>query len=82
MENEFYVAFGPLMICGSVITTWGVMLAIACLAWLSTRHLEKLPDSVQTSVEIVVSAIDEAILAVAPQHGRQILPFIATLWLF
>ncbi len=26
--------------------------------------------------------IDEAILAVAPEHGRQIMPFIATLWLF
>lgn len=82
MENEFYVALGPLMISGSVITTWGIMLVIACLAWISTRHLKRLPDSVQTTVETIVSAIDEAILAVAPQHGRQILPFIATLWLF
>lgn len=82
MENEFYVALGPVMISGSVITTWGIMLVIACLAWISTRHLERLPDSVQTTVETIVSAIDEAILAVAPQHGRQILPFIATLWLF
>lgn len=82
MENEVYFALGPLSISGSVITTWGIMLVISGLAWLSTRHLQRLPDTMQTSVEAIVAAIDEAILAVAPEHGRQILPFIATLWLF
>jgi F-type H+-transporting ATPase subunit a len=58
------------------------MLVIAVLAWLSTRHLDLLPGSRQTAVEGIVATIDEAISAVAPEHGRQILPFIATLWLF
>jgi len=82
MENEFVFALGPVAIAASVATTWGIMLAVTAIAWLSTRQLEMLPGTFQTIVEGIVAAIDEAITAVAPEHGRQILPFIATLWLF
>ncbi|MEQ1638675.1 MAG: F0F1 ATP synthase subunit A [Methylococcales bacterium] len=82
MESDFTVALGPVGIGLSILTTWGIMLVIVLIAWLSTRHLDLLPGAMQTSVEGIVAAIDEAILAVAPEHGRQILPFIATLWLF
>ncbi len=82
MENEFSFAIGPVVIGASLITTWAIMLVITAIAWFSTRHLEILPGSLQTLVEGIVAAIDEAISAVAPEHGRQILPFIATLWLF
>jgi len=82
MESEFSFALGPMVINASVITTWGIMLVITVIAWLSTRHLDMLPGSLQTTVEGIVTAIDEAISAVAPEHSRQILPFIATLWLF
>jgi F-type H+-transporting ATPase subunit a len=82
MENEFVFSFGPVVIGTSIITTWGIMLAVTVIAWLSTRHLEMLPGTFQTIVEGIVTAIDEAIAAVAPEHGRQILPFIASLWLF
>lgn len=82
MENELIFALGPLQIGASIITTWGIMLAITTIAWLSTRHLDMLPGSVQTTVEGIVATIDEVITAVAPEHGRQIMPFIASLWLF
>lgn len=82
MENEFVFALGPVVIATSVATTWGIMLAVTAIAWLATRHLEMLPGTFQTIVEGIVAAIDEAIVAVAPEHGRLILPFIATLWLF
>jgi len=82
MEQDISFNLGPLSIGLSLLTTWGIMLIVTAAAWLSTRHLELIPGSVQTLVEGIVVAIDEAILAVAPQHGRQILPFIATLWLF
>jgi F-type H+-transporting ATPase subunit a len=82
MENEFVFSFGPVAIATSVVTTWGIMLAVSAIAWLSTHRLEMLPGTFQTIVEGVVATIDEAIAAVAPEHGRQILPFIATLWLF
>ncbi|MDO9269896.1 MAG: F0F1 ATP synthase subunit A [Methylobacter sp.] len=82
MENEFVFSIGPVVIVTAVITTWGIMLVISVIAWLTTRHLEMLPGKLQTTVEGIVAAIDEAISAVAPEHGRLILPFIATLWLF
>ncbi|MDP1664855.1 MAG: F0F1 ATP synthase subunit A [Methylobacter sp.] len=82
MENEFVFSIGPVVIATAVITTWGIMLVISVIAWLTTRHLEMLPGKLQTTVEGIVAAIDEAISAVAPEHGRLILPFIATLWLF
>jgi len=82
MEQEFTFNLGPVVIGLSLLTTWGIMLVITVIAWLSTRHLEVLPGALQTVVESIVEAIDGAILAVAPEHGRQILPFIASLWLF
>jgi F-type H+-transporting ATPase subunit a len=82
MENELIFALGPVEIGTSLITTWGIMLVITLIAWLSTRHLDMLPGKLQTTVEGIVAAIDEAITTVAPEHGRQIMPFIASLWLF
>jgi len=82
MDHEFSFALGPLVIGASIITTWGIMVVLTVLAWLSTRNLKMFPSSIQTIVESIVAAIDDAIVAVAPEHGRQIMPFIASLWLF
>jgi F-type H+-transporting ATPase subunit a len=82
MENEYSFVFGPLIINESVITTWAIMLMLTVLAWLSTRNLKMFPSSLQTIVESIVATIDDAIFAVAPEHGRQFMPFIASLWLF
>lgn len=82
MEQEFSFNLGPVVIGLSLLTTWGIMSVIAAIAWASTRHLQLLPNSLQSVVESIVEAIDGAILSVAPDHGRQILPLIATLWLF
>ena len=82
MENEFIFTLGPLAISLSILTTWGIMLFTAVLSWLATRHLDMMPGPLQTMVEGIVSALEETILAVEPVHGRQIMPFIATLWLF
>ena len=82
MDHVFSFALGPVVIDISIITTWGIMLVITAIAWFSTRRLDMLPGSLQTTAEGIVAAIDEAISAVAPEHGRQIMPFIATLWLF
>ncbi|WP_020160342.1 MULTISPECIES: F0F1 ATP synthase subunit A [Methylobacter] len=82
MENEFSFMLGPVSVSASVLTTWGIMLFIAALAGLATRHLDMLPDPLQTMLEGIVSTLEAAVLSVAPDHGRQILPFISTLWLF
>ena len=73
---------GPLEISNTVLTTWVIMAICALCAWLTSRSLTQEPGPVQTVAEGVVSTIEAAINEVAPEHTRQLLPFIGTLWLF
>jgi F-type H+-transporting ATPase subunit a len=76
------IQLGPLTISNTVITTWVIMAVVWLFSWLVTRSLRVDPGSPQTAYEGIVSAIEEAVEAVAPEHGRQIMPFIASLWIF
>jgi len=79
---EPIVKLGPVVITNTVVTTWAIMAVIWLLAWLVSRRLRIEPGPVQTAVEGIVSTIEDAVTAVAPQHGRQIMPFIGSLWIF
>jgi F-type H+-transporting ATPase subunit a len=82
MEHAVSWQFGFITINGSVITTWGIMLVLSLIAWLVNRHLTLFPTPVQTLMESIIEMIENAIMEVAPEHGRIILPFIATIWIF
>ena len=73
---------GPVVITGTVVTTWAIMGVTWLFAWLVSRRLNIKPGPLQTAVEGVVTTIESAIAAVAPRHTRQILPFIGSLWVF
>ena len=73
---------GPLLISDTVITTWGIMLGLWLLAWLAGRRLQAKPGMLQAALEGIITTIEEAIHAVLPQYTREIMPFIATLWVF
>jgi len=73
---------GPLSVTTTVVTTWAIMAAGALFAWLTTRRLRIDPGPLQSGIEGIVSVLEEAIGAVAPEQARQIMPFIASLWLF
>lgn len=73
---------GAIQLTSTVVTTWVVMAITGCFAWLATRRLQLKPSRVQTLIEAVVSVIEQSIRGVAPQHVKQILPFIGTLWVF
>jgi len=73
---------GPVQLTSTVITTWVVIVIIGGLAWLATRRLQMSPGRLQTMVEAIVSIIEESIRDIAPQHFRQIMPFIGSLWVF
>lgn len=73
---------GPFAITNTVVVTWGIMLVLTTAAWAVTRHLAASPGRWQVVVEGIVAAIEEAIRAVLPDHYRQVMPFIATLWIF
>ncbi|MCB1948209.1 F0F1 ATP synthase subunit A [Nitrosomonas sp.] len=76
----FYI--GPFGITSIVITTWGIMLVLGIFCWLATRNLSLEPGPVQTLLEGIVSACEAAIQSVLPGHARELLPFIATLWIY
>jgi F-type H+-transporting ATPase subunit a len=73
---------GGLILTETVLTTWGIMLALAGLAWLSSRRLRLEPSPWQTVLEGIVAAIEEAIAAVLPEHATRVLPLVGTLWIF
>ena len=80
--QPYGIHLGWLMISDTVITTWGIMAALWLLAWLAGRRLQERPGSLQAALEGIVITIEEAIRAVLPQYTREVMPFIATLWLF
>lgn len=73
---------GPLVISNTVVTTWAIMGIIGIFAWLLSRRLRIEPGPMQTAVEGIVSSIEDAVAAVAPQHAGQIMPFVGSLWIF
>ncbi len=73
---------GPLPITDTVVTTWGIMAVLGLLAAGATRGLALAPTPRQVVLEGLVSAIEDAIAAVLPEHVRQVLPFVGTLWIF
>ncbi len=75
-------SIGPVTITATVVTTWGIMAAVWLLCLVLTRHLRTAPGVLQTVLEGVVAAQEQAINQAVPEQARQLLPFIGGLWLF
>lgn len=73
---------GALSIGETVFATWGIMLFLFLVSWISTRRLSLDPGALQVALEGLVSAIQDAIAEVLPQHSLKVLPFVGTLWIF
>ena len=82
LRIEPIIELGPVVITNTVVTTWAIMGVIWLLAWLLSRRLRIDPGSAQTAVEGIVATLENAVVAVAPQHGQRIMPFIGSLWIF
>jgi F-type H+-transporting ATPase subunit a len=73
---------GPFGINAAVVTTWGIMLALAIASAVATRALGERPGKLQAVLEGAVMAIEDSIAALFPQRPRMLLPFVGTLWVF
>ncbi|MDG6778810.1 F0F1 ATP synthase subunit A [Thiomicrorhabdus sp. zzn3] len=80
IESLFQI--GPIAVTNTVVTTWAIILGLSAFIWLYMRHLAGAPGKLQTAVEAVVIAMEDAIAAVAPQQAKRLLPFIGSLWIF
>ncbi len=80
---EILFHLGPLAISTTVITTWGVMLLLWLLSQMLCRGLQLQPGPWQTAAEGIVGVVESAINQVlSPEQTRQVLPFVATLWIY
>jgi F-type H+-transporting ATPase subunit a len=73
---------GNIVITNTVVTTWMIIAGLWLLAVLISRRLQQQPGLVQTAIEGVVTAIENAVAAVAPEHARRIMPFIGSIWIY
>jgi F-type H+-transporting ATPase subunit a len=73
---------GPLLLPATVLTTWGIVAALTLAAAGITRRLADTPGLLQTAVEGIVIAMENAIAAVLPDQARTVLPFVGSLWMF
>ncbi len=74
--------FGPFVVTGTVLTTALLVALIGVFAWLGTRRLRLDAGALQTALEGIVAAMENAIAEVTPQYAQRLLPFIGTLWVF
>jgi len=86
MESPFvtHLAFslGPVPISFAVVITWGIMLVLTFVAWLSCRDLKLFPGRWQTVIELLVTNIDAQIGEIFQHKKPHFLPLIGTLFIF
>ncbi|MGY6274813.1 F0F1 ATP synthase subunit A [Methylomonas sp. MgM2] len=72
---------GPFAISNTVVTTWGVMLGFAVLAFLLRINGQSSP--LYNAAEAVIVVIEGAVTELLPPaSARKVFPFVASLWLF
>jgi F-type H+-transporting ATPase subunit a len=74
---------GGWVIGNTVVTTWLIMLGFSVLVLLLNLTGRHARPGLQNALEAVLVAIEAAVAEVVPTAAvRQVLPFVATLWLF
>jgi len=82
LTSQILFTLGPLQVSSTVVTTWIIMLLLFLVSWLATRKLTLQPGRFQTAIEGIVLSMEAAIEGIAPNQTKQVLPFIASLWIF
>jgi len=80
VQNVFTI--GPLDFSISLLTCIGLTVFLGAIFALLTRHLHRLPNSMQVVLEGVVLTLEGAVRDVAGKYTERIMPLIASLWLF
>jgi F-type H+-transporting ATPase subunit a len=76
----FHLWFVP--ITRTVVTTWGLMLALTVGCWIATRNFKVIAGSWQAVIETVVMGIEEQIKAIVGRDASPFLPLLGTLFVF
>lgn len=73
---------GAVPITRPVVTTWGLMAALAAACRMATHHLGSLPGGRQALLEVLVTGMARQIEEVIGRDPRPFLPLLGTLFVF
>ncbi len=65
-----------------VIYSWFVMIVLIVLAFLAVRKIDMIPSGAQNVFEILISGIEEFMVDITGEEGRQFFPLLATIFLY
>jgi len=82
LASHVLFTIGPVPITRPVVTTWGIMAALALGSWAVTRRLMPHPSRMQAALELVVDMIALQIRETMEVDPRPYLPLIGTLFIF
>ena len=82
LNEKIVFSIGPAPIAEPVVTTWGLMAALALGGWLLTRSLAVSPGPRQTVLELIFAAVEDQIQATMRVAPRPYAPFFGGLFLF
>ena len=73
---------GPIPITEPVVTTWGLIAALAVVCFAITRGLQLRPSRWQAVLEILVTTIEDQISESMQTAGKPFVPLLGTLFIF
>lgn len=82
LASHVLFSIGPVPISRPVVTTWGIMAALAIASWAATRRLTLRPGRMQAAIELVVDTIAAQVRETMEARPRPYLPLIGTIFLF
>jgi F-type H+-transporting ATPase subunit a len=65
-----------------VIYSWFVMILLIVLGFLAVRKIDMIPSGAQNVFEILISGIEEFMVDITGEEGRQFFPLIATVFIY
>ncbi|MFH1672536.1 MAG: F0F1 ATP synthase subunit A [Pseudomonadota bacterium] len=65
-----------------VAYSWVAMLFLMVIGWIAAKGIKMIPTGSQNVLEAVISGIEEFMVDITGEHGRFLLPLIATVFLY
>lgn len=75
-------SLGPVPVTVTVVTTWGIVAALAFVCWLLTRRMGIAGGPAQTVLELIVSTVDAQISSTMRRDPAPYRVLVGTLFLF
>jgi F-type H+-transporting ATPase subunit a len=82
LETAVLFHLGIVPVSQTVVTTWGLMIAVTIACRLATRGLSLIAGSWQAVIEAIVAGIEEQISGLLNRDAEPFLPLLGTLFIF